>query len=33
MANRRVKRSKVWDLGVLVEHVLGTLDLAAFKVI
>ena len=33
MANGRAKRSEIWDSGVIVEHVWGTFDRAAFKVI
>ncbi len=32
MANVRAKRSNSWDTGILVKHVLGTFDIAAFKV-
>ncbi len=31
MANRRVKRSEMWDFWVLVEGVWGTFDLAELK--
>ncbi len=33
MANRWAKQGEIWDLGVLVEYVLGTFDFAAFKII
>ncbi len=33
MVNRRVKRSEIWDLGLLVEHMKDIFDIVMFKVI
>ncbi len=32
-AGRRAKRGEIWVLGVLVNHIVGTLDLVVLKVI